>query len=377
RGSAFDPGDYVYFLPESDGPCRFGMYNKYQRLVLDSFPEFGGVRLCSITTRDAYSLAGMLEDRDVLDFMKAAYFSIVVADILERLLWRIRPYEREPGTSDAFFERSMQRMQEAFESYGARKRFAKILAVLDEILSEARTIPAPGVPAKPLVGIVGEIYLRMHAHANQELIRLLERYGAEVVNASFAEWVNYITYDGLRNARTAFRLNLRRLRLAPLMESIGIMIHFIGDLLYKEYRQKQIYRRARTFVDLAEDHRIARLEEALVEEDLFTFDVGTETCLSIAGVVKYAAGGYNGVVNVYPFACMPSTTTTAVVKPLVDKLGLPFLDAPCDESIQPGREAAIRTFMYQAHQHFKKSGKGAGRDKGRSSGKGDGAGTYS
>ncbi|MCP4574744.1 MAG: CoA activase, partial [Deltaproteobacteria bacterium] len=31
-GSEFDSDAYVYFLPEADGPCRFGMYNKYQRI---------------------------------------------------------------------------------------------------------------------------------------------------------------------------------------------------------------------------------------------------------------------------------------------------------------------------------------------------------
>ncbi|MEJ2025159.1 MAG: CoA activase, partial [Deltaproteobacteria bacterium] len=37
-GNAFDPDQYIYFMPESSGPCRFGMYNKYQRIILDSLP---------------------------------------------------------------------------------------------------------------------------------------------------------------------------------------------------------------------------------------------------------------------------------------------------------------------------------------------------
>ena len=85
--------------------------------------------------------------------------------------------------------------------------------------------------------------------------------------------------------------------------------------------------------------------------------MGTEACLSIAGIVEYAREGYNGVVNVYPFTCMPSTITSAIVKPLMNRLRIPYLDTPYDSSIQPGREAAIRTFMYQAHQHFKRHGR--------------------
>ena len=79
--------------------------------------------------------------------------------------------------------------------------------------------------------------------------------------------------------------------------------------------------------------------------------------MSVASIVASARAGYNGMVNVYPFTCMPSTTTSAVVKPFMSRLGIPYLDAPYDSSTQPGREAAIRTFMYQAEQHFRRHGR--------------------
>jgi hypothetical protein len=41
----------------------------------------------------------------------------------------------------------------------------------------------------------------------------------------------------------------------------------------------------------------------------------------------------------------------------MSRQGVPYLDVPCDSSVQPGREAAIRTFMYQTHQHFKRNGR--------------------
>ncbi len=67
------------------------MYNKYQRIVLNSFTELKSVKIGSLTTRDGYSLAGIIEKERLMDLRKAAYFSIVLADILDRLLWRIRP----------------------------------------------------------------------------------------------------------------------------------------------------------------------------------------------------------------------------------------------------------------------------------------------
>jgi len=360
-GNDFDPEDYIYFMPEADGPCRFGMYNKYQRIVLDSFPELSRLKIGSLSTEDGYSLAGIIDDNSVRDLRKASFFSLVIGDILDRLLWRIRPYEKEPGLTDDFIERSMHLMEETLERLGPAKNFNKILDKLEEIIEEGKRIIDPGVLPKPLIGIVGEIYLRTHVHANQDVIRVLEGYGAEVVNASLAEWVNYISYDGLRVAKTGFRLALRQFRLGQMKKYLKDIISFGGDLYYQEFRQKKIYKRVRSLIDLEEDHRVGHLEEILMEEDLLDFDVGTEACLSIPGIMEYAREGYNGVVNVYPFTCMPSTITSAVVGPLMNELGVPYLDTPYDSSSQPGREAAIRTFMYQANQHFKRHGRKANK----------------
>ena len=356
-GNAFNPEAYIYFLPESDGPCRFGLYNKYQRIVLDSFPELSRLKITSLTTRDGYSLAGMLEKDKVLDFQKTGYFSLVVADILDRLVWRIRPYEKETGMADDFIEQSMHIMEETFETYGPKKEFRRILNKLEEIIEEGKTIIDLSIPPKPLIGVVGEIFLRMHVGANQDLIKVLERHGAEVVNASITEWVNYVSYEGLRRAKVKFRLALKQMRFDAIKFYLKDMIRFGADLLYKEFRQKQIFRRVGSRIDVAKDHKISHLENVLKEDDLFSFDIGTEACISIAAIMECARVGFNGIVNVYPFTCMPGTTTSAVVRPLVNELGVPYLDAPYDSSIQPGREAAIRTFMYQAHQHYRRHGR--------------------
>ena len=354
-GDSFNPGDYIYFMPEAEGPCRFGMYNKYQRIVLDSFPGLRELQIISPSNSDAYSLGDILEENQEQDFRKTAYFSMVVSDVLERLLWKIRPYERESGITDAFIQKSAESLAHAFELYGRRKLFGKIMNKVEEIVREAKNFVDPAIPPKPLIGIVGEIFLRMHDHSNQNLVKILEKHGAEVVNGSICEWVNYVSYDGLREAKKEFLLNLKQLRLRPMTGALKNIFDFGGDLLYKEFRQKKVYRQVRNLVDIPEDHKISHLEHSLQQSDLFSFDLSTEACLSISSLVEFAKGGYNGVVNVYPFTCMPSMATSAIVKPFLRKLKIPYLDVPCDSTIQPGREATIRTFMYQARQHFNHS----------------------
>jgi predicted nucleotide-binding protein (sugar kinase/HSP70/actin superfamily) len=354
---AFDPQRYVYFLPESAGPCRFGMYNKFQRIALDSFPDLKGMKIGSLSANDGYSLEGMIDNDLIVDFKKAGYLSIVIADILERLLWRIRPYESRTGLADDLIQRAVATMEGHLEK-GVRKRTSnKILEELEDIIAEGKRIIDPQIPPRPLIGIVGEIFLRMHSDANQGLIRMIERHGGEVLNASLAEWVNYVSYEGLRNARSRFWLFLRQLRFGLLKEDLKSILQFGGDLLYKEFTQRRIYRTVRSAIDLTADHKIAHLERTVSKDDIFSFDIGTEACLSIASIIQYERSGYNGVVNVYPFTCMPSMTTSAVVKPIVTKRGIPYLDVPCEFGVQPGREAAIRTFLFQAAQHLKHHGR--------------------
>jgi len=356
-GEDFKPENYIFFMPESDGPCRFGMYNKYQRIVLDSLDELRKVKIASLTSENSYALTGLIEKDQARNFRKAAYFSVVIGDILDRLLWRIRPYEREEGATDSFIERSMMTMTDAFESYGARRDFDRILDKLEEIIKEGKALIDPAIPAKPLIGIVGEIYLRTHVHSNQDVIRVLERYGAEVVNASIAEWVDYTTYDKVRQAKVELKLNLKQFRFEKMRSCLKTLLSHGGDLVYQNMRLDKAYKRVKPILDLAGDHRVAHLEKTLIKDDLYSFELGTEACLSIAGIMEYMHQGYNGVVNVYPFTCMPSTITTSIMRPMMNREKIPFLDAPYDGTYQPGREAAIRTFMYQAYQHFNRHGR--------------------
>ena len=161
-GAGFPAGDYVFFMPESDGPCRFGLYNKYQRIVLDSLPGLKSLNIGAMTTTDSYSADGLIGPGKAVSLKKAAYLSVVVADILERLTWRVRPYEKEPGRTDAFVDGALRCLIATFEKHGSRNPHEPVTAEMDAILGEAADIIDPQIPPKPRIGIVGEIFLRMH-----------------------------------------------------------------------------------------------------------------------------------------------------------------------------------------------------------------------
>ena len=225
-------------------------------------------------------------------------------------------------------EKCLTFLMDAFERFGQHLRFDQILARLEAVIEEVKAVMDPKIPSKPLIGMVGEIYLRTHVKANQDVIRMLEKYGAEVVNASVSEWINFTSYDRFRSAKTALGFSLRQLRFDLLKEQLKELLAYGGDLFYQEHRQKQIYKRATRLVDLAKDHKVSHLEAVLKEQDLYSFDLGTEACLSIAGMMEYVREGYNGLVNVYPFTCMPSLTTSSIVRPLMNRSESPFWIRP-------------------------------------------------
>jgi len=350
-GESFNPENYLYFMAESGGPCRFGMYNKLHRIILDSMD---GTKIASLTAEDSYSIGGLMKPELRTHFRRTAYVAIVIADILDRMLWHTRPYEKKKGQAQAYYEKTLDSMCLAVEIHGSKKRFHRIYRILEESLSKAQDIVNPKIPPKPLIGMVGEIYLRSHTKSNQDLIKLLESYGGEVVNASIAEWVNYVSYDNMHKAKRKAILALRERDLKSLRQHLRNWLSNRIELTYQYFRMDQVYRRSKKHLDLYEDHKIDKLEKQLDNGRLFSFQVGTEAGLSIGGALEYCRHGFDGIVNVFPFTCMPSTMCSAVLKPLLDRMQVPYIDAAYDGTYQPNLEAIVRTFMYQAAQHQKK-----------------------
>jgi predicted nucleotide-binding protein (sugar kinase/HSP70/actin superfamily) len=351
-GSAFSPEQYVYFLPDADGPCRFGMYNKLQRLVLDRFEEFKDVPIVYVSTENAYATNGIIPPERAPIFRRLAYVAVIIADVLDRTVWRVRPYELRPGMTDSFMEKALQAMASRIEEIGASLEFEKLRRLLEDIVATARTFVDPHQPARPRIGIVGEIYLRTHPDSNQNIVRQLEEFGGEVVDASLGEWINFVSFERARKLQRRMKFAWKEGDHKTLRQVSRQWLGMEIEKLYQAWRQRQVYSSARKHLDIQPDHTINQIERRLDANRLFTLAIGTEAALSIGGALEYAHHGFDGIVNVFPFTCMPSTICSAILKPLLHQMKIPYLDAPYDGSIQPNREVALRTFLYQAKQHL-------------------------
>ena len=349
-GSGFDARNYAYFLPEAAGPCRFGMYNKFQRLVLDRFEHLRELPIAAITTADSYGAEGLVPAADARRFRIMVYLTMLVADVLDRIVWRARPYEREPGAVDAAHAAAVAGTIRLIEAGGLRTGVAEFGDAVAAAARQVRGLIDPALPRRPRVGMIGEIYLRSHPLSNQELMRELERHGAEVINASLTEWVSFISWGRIREHRRGTGRHLRAGRAGDARRAGRAWLAHAVEYRFLDARRRAIYARALRHLDIAPDHAVHAVARRLDGERLFSPDIGTEAMLSIGGALEHVAHGCAGIVNVYPFGCMPGTMATAVLGPQLAGMGTPYLEVPCDDTRRPGRETQVRTFVWQAAQ---------------------------
>ncbi len=112
------PERYVYFMPDADGPCRFGMYNKLQRLVLDRFEDFREIPIVYLSWKIPMPPT-VLSLPSAPRFSASWVMAVIIADVLDRTVWRVRPYERRAGMTDAVMTEALQRMATEIEVSGA------------------------------------------------------------------------------------------------------------------------------------------------------------------------------------------------------------------------------------------------------------------
>ncbi|MDP2917047.1 MAG: acyl-CoA dehydratase activase, partial [Dehalococcoidia bacterium] len=186
--------DAEILMGASYGPCRLGKYALEQSRVLK---EAGwDVPMRTTLSNDAY--------RDINlgpDFQKVALRGIFAADCMDRLLWRTRPYEKEKGLADNLFNEYLKRIADRI-----RKR-EEYWDVLEQATSAFRSAIDYSLPRRPLVGINGEIFLRSNAFSNNNLVRVCEDAGLEVVVSAVSEWIKYSSYRHLEDTIRFRRFN--------------------------------------------------------------------------------------------------------------------------------------------------------------------------
>ena len=99
-------------------------------------------------------------------------------DLLMRCLYRVRPYEKEKGFADALAAKWRDICVDSVVEKHPSRSFRQIC---QELVEDFDALPIDETLVKPRVGVVGEILVKYMPVANNHLVELLEREGAEAV----------------------------------------------------------------------------------------------------------------------------------------------------------------------------------------------------
>lgn len=324
----FDPEASAFFMATASGPCRFGQYNKFHRMVLDEL-GFPNVPIYTMDQGENYD-----EDTKSLGthFRKLAWNGIMYIDLLQKLQRETRPYELQKGETDTIYEGFVKKAEAALEKHQDLVELAREASFAFANIKVDRSKP------RPLIGVIGETYVRCNEFANNFLTRNIERLGGEVFIPPFAEWINYIAH--CRRESCLFEKDYK-----------GFFGEFISDIVqrYDAYRLTKVFKgRIRHFLKEAPIKELIKKGKPYIDDSY-----KGDPVLSMGKAIEYVEEGFDGLVNVIPFHCMPGTVVNGVLERFQkDFYGMPCLKLSFDGQEQTNEETRLEAFMHQAYQRM-------------------------
>ncbi len=319
HSSDFNPEKTAFFMPSGAGPCRFGQYNISHRMMLQKL-GFENIPVYS-PQQDAQ----FYKDLNIGggEFSLRAWQGIIAYSLLTKFLHQTRPYEKNKGQTDSVYQEYLVKIHDTLKA-----RNANFEALLKRIKKDFEEIPRYR-DKKPLIGIVGEIFVRSHNFSNEELIKKLESLGAEVYLTPLEEWIHYVNTIALRKAL------IKKDKSA------------IIKILINKFFQWKVEKNFSSFFK----GTLKFLQEPSTKE-LFKFaspyipdSFEGETILSIGKSVDFIKKGVKGIINTMPFGCMPGAIVSALLRFVQRDYNIPVISIAFDGLNSTVNELWIEAFM--------------------------------
>ena len=170
----YDLSRTAVLITQTGGGCRATNYIALIRKALrdSGHPE---VPVISLT-----AASGLDEDNSGFNIFKPellvkALYALLYGDLIMQLLYRVRPYEAEAGSADALYDRMMAEAKGVLLSASRRSFYGLCQRTVDAF----EALPLVNDRSKPRVGVVGEILVKFHPTANNQVVRVIEQEGCE------------------------------------------------------------------------------------------------------------------------------------------------------------------------------------------------------
>jgi len=326
---------FALLMPTSNGPCRFGVYNLLQKVVLERLEMGGRVRIFSPNDNSYFAEGGR-------GFGALVAAGMMAADMLSEALYQVRPVERVPGAAREIHRCRMVDLLQALESEDNGKisvaraileaRSGRLFGCGDVLRAAAEEYAAVKGPEDlPTVLVVGEIYVRCEPFANDFIIERLERRGIRVRFAPMSEWLEYVSDLSLERNGGGLGVRLAR------------------------WIQRTIQERTYSLMGeaLGWPPRTAVRDTMAAASPYLRPELQGEAVLTLGGPIhEWREGLIDGAVNVGPLECMPTKLAEAQFFHVAEREGLKTLTLSLNgEPVDPD---IIDAFAYEVHEQFRR-----------------------
>jgi predicted CoA-substrate-specific enzyme activase len=326
-----DPtGRFACIMPRTNGPCRMGLYHLLQKIVVERLGDGDRCRFVSPNESDYF--AGLPAGVTTL-FLAG----IIAHDLLYDALLLVRPTELRAGAANEIYARRTAELYELIgrqhRATGSRAqavtqvvtgRLFGIRALLQASAVEFAAIHGGG--DLPIVQLVGEIYVRNDAFANDSVVAKLEARGMRVRSAAVNEWFEYTDY-------------CQQQILPP-----G-RIDRVIDFLKERIRHLEWEAMAR---HLTLPAPVPVKDVLHAASDYLAGDVGGEVMLTLGVPLhNWRRGEISAAVNVGPLECMPTRIAESQFSHAAEREGLPTLTLTFNGD--PLAEDVLDNFAFEVH----------------------------
>ncbi len=301
KSGKYDPHKVALLLFQTGGGCRASNYISLLRKALAK-AGYGYVPVIS------FSFSGLEKHPGwKVNFAKVhrMMYGILYADLLMSLVNQCKPYEVNPGESQALADRWTHRL--ADEMYRSRVlSYRKIKENYRRIIREFKAIEVVRTN-KPRVGIVGEIFVKYSPLGNNRLEEFLVREGAEVVIPGLLDFCLYVVYNNIEDER---------------LYGIHKIAARVYRVIYRFFTKK-----AQDLIDVIKEESDFRAPTpfshtvSLVEGCIHHGTKMGEGWLLTAEMLELADSGVNNIVCTQPFGCLPNHICgKGMMKPIKERI---------------------------------------------------------
>ncbi len=282
----YDLHKVALIMTQTGGGCRASNYIHLLRKALHK----DGLDFIPVISLNISGLESNSGFKVTLPLLRRGIAALTYGDLLMLLKNQTKPYEAEPGASDALVQQWILKLTRLFEQNKAFTQ-REVHAYFDEIVRSFAEIPREQ-RQKTKVGVVGEIYVKYSPLANNDLAEFLFQQGCEVMTPGIVGFMIFKVDNRLEDIRL-YGGSAAKKQVCTLLK--WYFTKFEADLIaaVKKYPQ---------FTAPSPYSHLKKLAGQVIG---FGCKMG-EGWLLTAEMMELIENGYENVVCTQPFGCLPN-----------------------------------------------------------------------